>query len=253
MSAAAASNGVLNDKQIDWVIANLQGMSISFDGLPIVHDQHRPLASGGGSSHRVIHTLERFDEAKFRYGVRLTVTRDQIAALPDSIAFICEHFQPERIQVEPAYQLGRWAQAPSAETEEFIEAYRLAQARAQTHGHDITCSAARLDLLTNHFCSVTQDNFCLSPDGNVSACYETFSEENTWAKVFFYARPDQNGGYDFDVATLERLRKQAVQHRSYCQGCFAKWPARAIATTNHSRSMVPANSPAPTVAISPAN
>lgn len=220
---AAATNGVLNDTQFDWMVAHLQGVSLSFDGLPAVHDRHRIMINGGGSSARVMRTLRRFNDARFRYGLRLTVTLDQIPFLPDSIEFICKNFSPERIQVEPAYQLGRWTEAPSAETTDFIEAYREAQRRAQAYGRDITYSAARLDTLTNHFCGITQDNFCLTPDGNVSACYETFSEQNAWAKVFFYGEPDAENGYNFDRTALDRLRRQGVENRPYCEGCFAKW------------------------------
>ena len=223
-NAACATNGVLNDEQIDWIISHLQSVSLSFDGLPEVHDRHRPTIAGQGSSARVMHTIRRFDEAGFPYGLRLTVTRDQIPALPDSVDFICRSFNPARIQVEPAYQLGRWKAAPSSETGEFIAAFRAAQAAAARHGREIVYSAARLDLLTNHFCGITQDSFCLSPDGNVSACYEVFSEQNAWAGVFFYGRPDEEtGGYRFDREGLEHLRHQAVQHRPYCQGCFARW------------------------------
>mgnify|MGYP000922526461 CR=1 FL=1 len=165
-----------------------------------------------------------FDEAKFPYGLRVTVTRDQIAALPDSIEFICANFKTESIQVEPAYQLGRWTTAPSAETDEFIAAYREAQAHAQTHGRAISYSAARVGLLTNHFCGVSQDTFALSPDGNVSSCYEVFAEDNPWAQVFFYGAPEQEAGkYRFNLPVLNNLRGLAVQHREFCQGCFAKW------------------------------
>lgn len=224
VTAGAASNGVLNDTQIDWIIANLAGVSLSCDGLPSVHDRHRPLANGKGSSGRIAHTLRRFDAAGFRYGLRLTVTRDDIPQLADSIAFLCREFQPQRIQVEPVYQLGRGQDAASAESDDFIAAYRAAQAQARRHGHALTYSAARLDTLANHFCAVSQDNFCLSPDGNVSACYEAFAEDGATAETFFYGAPDPNGpGYRFDAARLERLRRQAVQHRPYCQGCFAKW------------------------------
>ncbi len=181
------------------------------------------MINGGGSSARVMRTLRRFNDARFRYGLRLTVTLDQIPSLPDSIEFICKTFSPERIQVEPAYQLGRWTEAPSAETTEFIDAYREAQRRAHAYGREITFSAARLDTLPNHFCGITQDNFCLTPDGSVSACYETFSEQNVWAKVFIYGKPDAEGGYRFDRAALDRLRRQGVENRPYCAGCFAKW------------------------------
>lgn len=224
VSAAAATNGMLNDAQIDWVIANLSGVSLSFDGLPEVHDRHRPTIAGKGSSARIMHTMRRFDEAGFHYGVRLTVTADQIASLPDSVEFVCADFHPEAIQVEPAYQLGRWRDAPSAETDEFIAAYREAQRRAARFGCEISYSAARLELLTNHFCGISQDSFCLTPDGNVSACYEAFTEEATWAPLFFYGKPDAaSGDYIFDADRLGHLRNQAVEQRPYCDGCFAKW------------------------------
>lgn len=222
--AASASNGVLNDGQIDWIIANLQGINISFDGLPSAHDKHRLTVLGQGSSDLVMRTIRRFDEAGFPYGLRVTVTRDQIAELPDSIEFICANFKTGGIQVEPAYQLGRWTTAPSAETEEFIAAYREAQARARAHGRAINYSAARVGLLTNHFCGVSQDTFALSPDGNVSSCYEVFSEDNPQAKVFFYGTPEpETSQYRFNLPVLNNLRKLGVQHREFCQGCFAKW------------------------------
>jgi uncharacterized protein len=189
-----------------------------------VQDRHRPLVSGKGSSDRVIHTIRRFDEVGFPYGLRMTVTADQIPQMADSVEFVCATFRPRRIQVEPAYQIGRWANAPSAETEEFIAGYREAQGRAARHGTEIVYSAARVGVLTNHFCAVSRDNFALSPDGNVSACYEVFSEDNDWADVFFYGKPDDDDdGYSFDLERLGHLRNQAVQHRDYCQGCFAKW------------------------------
>jgi len=51
-----------------------------------------------------------------------------------------------------------------------------------------------------------------------------FSEENARADIFFYGRADDTQtGYDFDLRRLSHLRKQAVQHREYCRGCFAKW------------------------------
>ncbi len=224
VSASSATNGVLRDDQIDWIVANLQGVSLSFDGIPEVHDKNRLTVSGEGSSAKAIHTIRRFDESGFRYAIRVTVTHDQIAYLPDSIEFICANFRPQRIQVEPAYQLGRWTEAPSAETEEFIDAYRAAQEHAAKYNYELYYSAARLGTLTNHFCGISQDSFALSTEGNVSACYEAFSEDNSLADIFFYGKPDNQGhGYTFDHQVLENLRHQGVQHREFCQGCFAKW------------------------------
>lgn len=223
--ASAASNGVLRDEQIDWIIANLGGgVSVSFDGLPETHDRHRLTVHGQGSSGRVMHTLRRFDDAGYPYGIRMTVTADQIARLADSVEFVCSTFGARRIQVEPVYQLGRWTGAPSAETDDFITAYRSAFKRAARHGREIFFSAARVGALTNHFCGVTQDAFALSPDGNVSACFEVFAEDAAQASTFFYGGPlESPRGYRFNLPVLNNLRRQAVQHREYCRGCFAKW------------------------------
>lgn len=223
VSAATATNGVLRDEQTMWIVHNLTSASVSLDGLPSVHDAHRPRVGGQPSSAQVLRTLGRFDEAGFSYGVRVTVAADQIPFLPDSVEFIASRFTPRRIQVEPAYQLGRWSQSPSAETGEFIEAYREAQLRADSHGVRLYYSAARLGLLTHHFCGITQDTFALSPDGNVSACYEVFSERQPFADTFFWAKPKEDGGYDVDPAANAYLRGQAKRHHDYCSGCFAKW------------------------------
>ena len=224
-TAASATNGVLRDEQIDWMIDHLRGgASLSFDGLPELHDKHRLTVAGQGSSDRVLHTLERFEAAGFPYGIRVTVTHDNIARLPEAMEFTCSRFHPVRIQVEPAYQMGRWENAPTSETEAFIASFREARAIAQHYGQNLTYSAARLDVLTNHFCGVTQDTFGLSPDGNVSACYEVFGEDNRFADLFFYGKkvdgPEQ---YEFNLPVINNLREQTVENRKFCDGCFAKW------------------------------
>jgi uncharacterized protein len=222
--AALATNGVLSDAKIDWALANLEGASVSFDGLPEVHDANRLTVLGQGSSEAVVHTLRRFDAAGFHYGLRLTVTREHIAQLEASVRYVCANFQPQRIQVEPAYQLGRWRDAPSAETAGFIDAFRAARVAARAYGQEIQFSGARVGTLSNHFCGITQDSFCLTADGNVSACYETFLEENEWARTFFYGayEPSQQT-YRFNLPVLDHLRRQTVEQRAFCQGCFAKW------------------------------
>ncbi len=224
LRTSLATNGVLPDDKLDWIIAKLGGVSLSCDGLPEIHDRCRLTVAGQGSSDRVIHTLRRFDQAEFGYGIRLTVTAEHISTLPDSVEFLYANFRPKSIQVEPVYLLGRARGERSAESDEFIEAYRLAQRRAASHGRQVAFSGARVGALANHFCSVSQDNFCLSADGNVTACYEAFAEDSPWAGVFFYGRPAPGpAGYSFDLAVLGNLRSQAVENREHCRGCFAKW------------------------------
>jgi uncharacterized protein len=222
--ASLATNGFLPDAKIDWIIDHLNGVSLSFDGLPQVHDSNRLTVLGHGSSARVIHTIRRFDERNFNYGLRLTVTHDLIQYMAESVEYICQNFRPRRIHIEPAFQLGRWQSAPSAETQAFIDAYRAASTCAERYGWEIYFSGARLGLLTNHFCGITQDSFALTADGNVSACYEAFLESLPHAKKFLYGSYDQQTQqFRFQLPVLNELRRQSVDQRSYCSGCFAKW------------------------------
>jgi uncharacterized protein len=46
VDAFTMTNGVLTDRQTDWIIANLNSVGVSFDGMPAVQDQHRPTLSG---------------------------------------------------------------------------------------------------------------------------------------------------------------------------------------------------------------
>ena len=224
VASTLATNGVLSDAKIDWIVSHLTGASVSCDGLPAVHDAHRLTVHGGESSAAVLRTLGRFDEAGFPYSLRLTVTHDQISQLPASVAFLCERFHPRAIQAEPAYQLGRWEEAPSAETQAFLESFRDARAVAARQGHSLSFSGARLGLLTNHFCGVSQDSFSLTADGNVSACYEVFLETLPRAERFLYGRFDADEQqFRFELPVLNNLRRQTVDQHPFCDGCFAKW------------------------------
>ncbi|MFZ0800152.1 MAG: radical SAM protein [Terriglobales bacterium] len=223
LKAYMSTNAVLDVSRVEWIGANLNGLTVSLDGLPAVHDANRCLPDGGPSSHRVLRTLRLLDERRFPYGVRATVTTEAIAYLPESVEFIFTTSRPASVQVEPVYRFGRGQTAATAETEEFIEAFREARQRARNLGGDLTFSPVRIGSLTDHFCEATKGSFCLSTSGNVTSCYEVFSEDQPWAAKFFFGKPAAEGGYDYDERVLSELRSQSVHNRSYCRDCFVKW------------------------------
>jgi len=224
LRVSLTTNGMVSATKLDWIIANLKDLTVSCDGIPAVQDRCRPQRSGQGSSAQVMHTLSRLREDHAAYHIRLTVTAENVALLPKSVGFLCTRFRPKSIQVEPVYLLGRATGERSAESEEFISAFRTARLHAARHGTPVIFSGARLGTLTNHFCSVSQDGFCLSARGNVTACYEAFSETCPHADVFFYGRPGRDdAGYSFEPDVLKHLRGQSVENRDHCRTCFAKW------------------------------
>ncbi len=223
IKAGMASNGVLKQDQISWVIQHINGCSISFDGKPGTQDLLRPMANGKGSCERVEETFRYFDQHDYSYAIRMTVTADHIATLPESIEYIVTRFNPQKIQVEPAYQMGRWRDAPSSETNQFISSYREASLIAKKHGQRINFSATRVGLTTQHFCGISQDNFSLTPGGSVSACFETFSEQSELADHFIYGQQEQDGSFSFDLDKLQQLRSHTGNNSEFCKACFARW------------------------------
>jgi uncharacterized protein len=224
LETSLATNAVLSDEQISWMVENMTGASVSFDGLPVLHDRNRLTVAGGGTSERVMHAMHSFDAAAFSYGVRTTALADQIESLADGVEFIYSRFRPTGVQVEPVYPLGRGAAADSAETDAFIECFRQARTVAKQHGGDLLFSGARVGSPSNHFCHATVDGFCLTPSGGVTSCYEAFSEDSPLALRFFYGHPGLvPGSFEFDEAVLSSLRSLGVENRAFCRECFAKW------------------------------
>ncbi len=224
LRSSLTTNGALTPGKRAWIVAHLDGANVSFDGLPEVQDANRRFPSGRGSSDIVLATLRAFDLARFRYSIRMTVTAEAAPRLPQSVAFLCRRFRPRAIQVEPLYRMGRGRQAADSETAVFIEAFRAARHTSEKAAKLLRFSGARLGLLTNRFCGVANDNFCVSPAGNISACHEVADERQPFAERFFYGRPSAAAsGYDFDETVYSILRARTVDRLDYCAGCFAKW------------------------------
>ena len=224
LRASLTTNGVLTPAKRAWIVAHLDSATVSFDGLPEVQDANRHFPSGRGSSDIVLATLRAFDRAGFRYSIRMTVTAEAAPRLAQSIAYLCRRFRPRAIQVEPLYRMGRGRDAADAETAGFIEWFRAARRTSAKAARLLRFSGARLGSLTNRFCGVANDNFCVSPAGNISACHEVADEHQPWAERFFYGRPSAGpSGFDFDEQVYNSLRTHTVDRLEYCAGCFAKW------------------------------
>ena len=224
LRSSLTTNGALAADKRAWIVGHLDSANVSFDGLPEVQDANRRFPSGRGSSDIVLATLRAFDSAGFRYSIRMTVTAGTAPRLAQSVAFLCRRFRPRAIQAEPMYRMGRGREEEEAETAVFIEAYRAARRTSRKAARLLRFSGARLGTVTNRFCGVANDNFCVSPAGNVSACHEVADEGQPFAERFFYGRPAAGtSGFEFDPEVYEGVRAWTVDRLEYCAGCFAKW------------------------------
>lgn len=222
-----ATNGVLSLSKREFVVSNFTGMNISLDGPANIQDRQRPLANGKGSFAHVMRTIKYFQETKFPFGIRVTLTANEGHRLSEIVRFMHEQCpQLDQLHVEPVWQCGRCqmtGERPPGEKQfiaYFAEAYEL----AQDLGFSLFYSGARLDVLTNKFCAAPGDGFSVTPEGIVSSCFEVTDPADPRAELFHYGHYDKDRrAFTIDHHRVARLRRLRVENILHCQDCFCKW------------------------------
>ncbi len=236
-ATSVGTNGVLDDAQRLWLTENIDSATLSVDGPPAIHDSARAFPDGSPSSNFVLKTMQHFDRVKFPYGIRSTVTGENVSRMDECVGYICANSAAKRIQMEPMYPQGRAANGnvspPSARA--FIDNFRTARKVASSFGRRLCYSGARLDVLTNVFCRACGDSCVVTPSGDITSCYEVADAANPLAGVFFYGRYDpKTRTFVLDRDRRERLFGLSVLEKPECSDCFCKWhcagdcPAKAL-------------------------
>ncbi|NIM91423.1 MAG: radical SAM protein [Candidatus Aminicenantes bacterium] len=225
LKVSGSFNGYWSRKMLDYIIQNFTELSLSFDGLPAIQNQQRPTKNGNDSFPRVVETLHSLDEAGFPYGIRMTVTNRSVHRLEESISFVCEQFRPNKIQVEPVFMEGR-AKKNRAEVSDldlFIDQFIKGLRRAEEEGIHLFYSGARLDALTQRFCMAACRAFVVTPEGDVTTCFETYGRDHPLGDQFIVGRFRRDAGFSLHKKKIEDHFNRTVEDISYCEGCFCRW------------------------------
>lgn len=222
-----ATNGVLNDEQIDFCLAFFSNINVSFDGLPELQNRQRPFPDGSGSFDAVDHTLKRFDEGGLSFGIRATLTTDSVDALEDVAMFISKRYPHcSQLHLEPAWECGRCLMTGehTPDVDVFIRKYLSAQDKLEGKYLKLVYSGARQDLIINSFCSVCRGSFTVTSEGYVTACYEVCEKSDPRSERYFYGSFDENAGcYVFDQQKMDALGRLNVENMDNCRDCFCRW------------------------------
>jgi uncharacterized protein len=218
------TNGVWTARQRKWVLHNLDGLSISFDGRQETQDRQRPFASGRGSFKAVMRTIDALDKAGFSYGIRMTATAPWRGRLPEDVRFICEETGCPAMQVEPAFNTRRGEhQGPNwEESEAFVDAFMEAFEIAHQAGRRLTYSGARPWLLASSFCTAPYGALVVNPAGNLVACYEVTDQSHPLVEMSTVGHV-----VDSRIVIDHQARKALLAYlegkRATCQDCFCYW------------------------------
>jgi len=217
------SNGVWSPKQCEWIVHNLDGLSLSLDGDPETQDRQRPFASGRGSSARIMRTVAELDRHSFPYGIRMTATAPW-GNLPTDVRFLCGETDCQSMQVEPAFNTARGGHGrPSeAEGQAFVRAFMEASEIASRAGRRLFYSGARMGVVTSTFCTAPYGALIVNGLGELVACYEVSGHTHPLARLSTVGRIE-DGQVTVDEAARARLHRLMAERREACRDCFCHW------------------------------
>lgn len=222
-----ATNGVMPDEQLDWLLAWFDGVNISSDVLPDLQNHQRPLADGSGSYKLVDRTLKRLDDSGKSYGIRATLTADSVCRLKELALLAAERYPHcEIVHVEPAWECGRCLRTgeTTPDTAEFIKQFLEAEAAMPKNGPRLVYSGARRENISNRFCAAGADSFVVTSEGLVTSCYEVCELSDPRAERFVYGHYDPEAkSFVFDQKKMETLHHLTVENMPECRDCFCKY------------------------------
>jgi uncharacterized protein len=218
------TNGVWTARQREWILHNLDGLSISFDGRHETQDRQRPFPSGRGSFKAVMRTIEALDKAEFSYGIRMTATAPWRGRLPEDVRFICQETGCPAMQVEPAFNTRRGEhQGPTQEeSEEFVDAFMEAFEIAHRAGRRLTYSGARPWLLAPTFCTAPYGALVVNAAGNLVTCYEVTDESHPLAELSTVGHI-ADSRVVVDQPARSAFLAYLEEKRAACRDCFCYW------------------------------
>ena len=223
-SISLTTNGIWSTSQCEWIMKNIDRLTISMDGSPETQNRQRPFRNLQESAPIVLSNLARMDETGKSYGIRMTVCQPW-KQLSSDVDFILEHTACRSIQIEPAFNPKRGTHLQPFEDQynDFASAFLLAYDRALEYGVRLIYSGARPGTISTAFCSAPYNAVILNPDDDIVACYEVVNKDHPLAEI------SQFGSIKHGDVTLDDKKKQRfydlLKNRfdSTCSDCFCQW------------------------------
>lgn len=224
------SNGTFSRDVRDWLINNMDFITISIDGDESNHDRQRPTIGGKGSYRRVLENARAIHESgKIILGLRMTATPYMSPELPNQVEYLSRIFPGRRIGLEPVQFCGRGCEmkAPNvAEVDELADAFIATFKRARELGITMKTSFASFKQPSEwtSYCGVDGKNFSIDPEGNVSACSRVVTVGDPMSERFHFGKFDAaSGGFTIDRCKYESLLCMRAECYPDCGGCYARY------------------------------
>lgn len=225
-SVGMGSNGTYGEDVQRWILEHDIGVNISLDGPRHIQNRLRPFRSDQPSYDVVVNNIKRLVKAGRSVSVRATVTDEVLESMEETIE-LAKQLGIAAVHFEPVTLTGRCATTGVAQpdAEQFAERFLKCFLLGLKYDIDVTYSGMCCFLPPRQrFCAACGRHFCVTPDGNITTCYEALHPTDPAASAFFIGKVDPvQGRVVLDHVRIKQLNQRVAENMEACKDCFLRW------------------------------
>jgi uncharacterized protein len=221
------TNGVMEKKQLDFLVNSNFLFHISLDGPPSINDYNRPLKNGRSSTKYTLKTIRYLAASGVPFKVRTIITSKTVRKMAELV----EYFSGEGIRNVSFGTMGSCEFANRnnflpPEPKEFITSYKDALDKARETGVSLDIPM-HINLFNPalQFCpNVPGKEIIVTNEGNLSRCWFVLDESHPYAGQFIIGKynPADRAIVKYEKRVAE-LNQFSVDKVKECEKCFAKF------------------------------
>ena len=220
------TNGTYDDSIHHWIIENNINVNVSLDGPHKIQNRLRPFLSGKPSYEVVIHNLQSLVKEGRRVTIRATITDEAMETMEETVE-LASQLGIAAVHFEPLALAGRSTSSALSrpDAEQFAETFLKCFLQGLKLDVDVYYSGMRcFEHIQQRFCSACGQNFCVTPDGNITTCFEVLESNDPAASAFFIGKVDHiQGRVVLDQMRIDKLNQRIAENMEACKGCFLRY------------------------------
>lgn len=220
------TNGTYGDSIQQWIIENNINVNVSLDGPRNIQNRLRPFCSGEPSYDVVVRNLQALVKAGRRASVRVTVTNESLETMEETVE-LAKQLGLAAVHFEPVSLTGRCTTSTLSipDAQQFADKFLKCFLLGLEHDIDVYYSGMRcFEHSQQRFCAACGQNFCVTPDGNITTCYEVLDSNDPATSEFFIGKVNPvQGRVVLDQARIEKLKLRVAENMEACKGCFLRY------------------------------
>lgn len=211
------TNGIMRDYQREFIVNNIDYITLSMDGLDRIQNEQRPLHSGDSFAEalKTYNAIKNKDKCL----IRTTVTDLNITDLGRWCDFL-QSSGIKQVSIEPVSICGNCINTNTTDLNNQVFCKEFIKLREEFPQLRIVYSCFQHSARPYH-CGAFGSNMVLTPFDTISTCYECYDEKEGAQSLFVIGKVD-NETVVIDENKIQLLRERCYELRKECSTCFAQ-------------------------------